>query len=435
MFKFHVFNISFIIFLLACNITCAQNLFYFNSGSYELSEDAKKKLDLLITDLKSDADYRELKIVGHTDSDGDSDKNYKLSINRSKAVMNYLLEKNVANQFHLVGKGESDPFSSSLSYNQKAKNRRVEIIRVGERNTTIFEKENLQFFEINNSKDTVITGNQETKIWIRKNSFHNMSSDSPIIIELREFYDKSSFMKNNLTTLTTSNNILESAGMIHIKVVQNKKELQLKPECRIGVSFRNRSSNDNMELFNGLVRNGEVIWNDEENTSRVLAPEIDIRSFDVPVLRESNAIDTVASTSPRTQLTPESEESEFNSALTRNLILRSSKLGWINCDRFLQEKNFKEVIIEIDENIEPNISLVFTDINAVLPYSYRIENTYVFHRVPLNYKVHVLGISKKKGQQNLMFAKIFYNTATGKPPHLVFSEKTIKEVKKELEDL
>ena len=73
-----------------------------------------------------------IKIVGHTDSDGDDKSNLDLSKRRSISVKKELEEKFAieSGRIETDGKGESAPLAKNdLSVN-KAKNRRVEFIKL-----------------------------------------------------------------------------------------------------------------------------------------------------------------------------------------------------------------------------------------------------------------------------------------------------------------
>jgi OmpA-OmpF porin, OOP family len=73
-----------------------------------------------------------IKIVGHTDSDGDDAKNLDLSKRRAASVKNYLITQFQANGNNIEtdGKGESIPVESNNTTEGKAKNRRVEFIKL-----------------------------------------------------------------------------------------------------------------------------------------------------------------------------------------------------------------------------------------------------------------------------------------------------------------
>ncbi|HEU4573780.1 MAG TPA: OmpA family protein [Chitinophagaceae bacterium] len=73
-----------------------------------------------------------VKIIGHTDSDGDESKNLDLSKRRSQAVKQALITQfGIAeSRIQTDGKGESEPVSDNSTNEGKAKNRRVEFIKL-----------------------------------------------------------------------------------------------------------------------------------------------------------------------------------------------------------------------------------------------------------------------------------------------------------------
>ncbi len=69
-----------------------------------------------------------IKIIGHTDSDGDEVYNQKLSEARAKAVMQYFLDQGIPIvRMEAFGKGESSPIADNRTDAGKAMNRRIEI--------------------------------------------------------------------------------------------------------------------------------------------------------------------------------------------------------------------------------------------------------------------------------------------------------------------
>jgi OmpA-OmpF porin, OOP family len=73
-----------------------------------------------------------IKVVGHTDSDGDDAKNLDLSKRRAISVKNELTAKFAidAGRIETDGKGETEPLAKNDSQVNKAKNRRVEFIKI-----------------------------------------------------------------------------------------------------------------------------------------------------------------------------------------------------------------------------------------------------------------------------------------------------------------
>jgi len=101
----------------------------FASGKYALLNTAMTKLDQVAEALKAqDADKR-MVVEGHTDSQGSDKVNQPLSLNRGNAVRDYLVTRGVAaEKITAVGLGSSRPLVDNKSAENRANNRRVEII-------------------------------------------------------------------------------------------------------------------------------------------------------------------------------------------------------------------------------------------------------------------------------------------------------------------
>jgi outer membrane protein OmpA-like peptidoglycan-associated protein len=69
-----------------------------------------------------------VRVEGHTDSRGSNEYNMDLSIRRSNAVKNLLLQRGVSeNRIEVVGFGETMPVATNETEAGRQKNRRVEI--------------------------------------------------------------------------------------------------------------------------------------------------------------------------------------------------------------------------------------------------------------------------------------------------------------------
>ena len=96
----------------------------FEAGKADLNDDAKFVLHDLVKILNKQPQLR-LKIEGHTSDEGDATFNQKLSENRAKAVVDFLISKGIAaDRLEFEGKGSSEP----LDPNSREVNRRTEII-------------------------------------------------------------------------------------------------------------------------------------------------------------------------------------------------------------------------------------------------------------------------------------------------------------------
>jgi OOP family OmpA-OmpF porin len=98
----------------------------FRVGTAELLPEASPALDQLAAALKARPALR-LRVAGHTDKVGESDKNQLLSEQRAEAVKAYLVQAGVAaNRLATSGYGDSQPLFPAPD----ARNRRVEVQEV-----------------------------------------------------------------------------------------------------------------------------------------------------------------------------------------------------------------------------------------------------------------------------------------------------------------
>ncbi len=84
-------------------------------------------LNEVVQVIKDNAQIKKLLIEGHASSDGDKAHNLKLSDERAKAVVTYLVEHGVAkDRLSSKGFGSSDPIADNNTEEGREKNRRVE---------------------------------------------------------------------------------------------------------------------------------------------------------------------------------------------------------------------------------------------------------------------------------------------------------------------
>lgn len=104
---------------------------YFDSGSDRIKPESAGTMKELANVLTENPTVR-VKIIGHTDSDGDDAKNLDLSKRRSISVKNaFSTEYGIdASRIETDGMGETQPIAPNATSDGKAKNRRVELIKL-----------------------------------------------------------------------------------------------------------------------------------------------------------------------------------------------------------------------------------------------------------------------------------------------------------------
>lgn len=102
----------------------------FETGKSDIKLESQKIIDQIFEMLKTNPSLK-ISIEGHTDNIGTPTANKTLSENRAKAVMNSLISKGIDKlRLSVKGWGQDKPISDNSTEEGKAKNRRVEIVKL-----------------------------------------------------------------------------------------------------------------------------------------------------------------------------------------------------------------------------------------------------------------------------------------------------------------
>jgi len=101
----------------------------FKFGKKELPDEAKARLDQMITDIKADPKGAYFEIEGYTDSIGSPLTNERLGLERAEAVKRYLYEQHQIplHKMNVISYGEAKPVGENKTRAGRAQNRRVVI--------------------------------------------------------------------------------------------------------------------------------------------------------------------------------------------------------------------------------------------------------------------------------------------------------------------
>jgi outer membrane protein OmpA-like peptidoglycan-associated protein len=100
---------------------------FFDVNKYDLKPESQVELDKVVQ-LMQDNPAVKIQIEGHTDNVGNDADNMKLSENRAKAVVNYLVSKNIsAARLTAKGFGATKPIAENNTEEGRAQNRRTEL--------------------------------------------------------------------------------------------------------------------------------------------------------------------------------------------------------------------------------------------------------------------------------------------------------------------
>jgi outer membrane protein OmpA-like peptidoglycan-associated protein/tetratricopeptide (TPR) repeat protein len=100
---------------------------FFDVNKYDLKPESQVELDRVVQ-LMLDNPTLKIQIEGHTDDIGSAADNMKLSGNRAKAVVNYLVSKNISvTRLLAKGYGATQPIADNKTEEGRAQNRRTEL--------------------------------------------------------------------------------------------------------------------------------------------------------------------------------------------------------------------------------------------------------------------------------------------------------------------
>jgi peptidoglycan-associated lipoprotein len=101
----------------------------FKFGKTTLPDEAKAKIDQMVSQLKQDPKNIFIEIEGHTDNVGDKLVNEKIGLERAEAVERYLYEQYQIplHKMNVISYGEEKPIAPNKTKAGRAQNRRVVI--------------------------------------------------------------------------------------------------------------------------------------------------------------------------------------------------------------------------------------------------------------------------------------------------------------------
>ena len=129
-------------------------------------------------------------------------------------------------------------------------------------------KKSPQKLVVDVEKDVIITCDEGTKLSIKKHSFIDAVTNKlvrgKVDLKVTEYYKLSDMILGDLTT-TSDGKLLETGGMLYIKATKNNRELKLKSDKSIEISFPKKKDKKGMQLFRGIEEKDGINWVLNEN--------------------------------------------------------------------------------------------------------------------------------------------------------------------------
>jgi TonB family protein len=262
---------------------------YFDFDSYALSDGSKKVLNDKLPDYRlSDS----VEIVGYADTSGMDSYNMVLSKKRAEAIQKWFIDNKIESYVKASWKGETEVINPYSGHDS----RRAEVFAFSK--GFEFPEKVQQVFYINNLKDTIILGKEGTLIKIPANSIiiAKGQGNNRLFISLTEYYTASDILLNNLSTRTKTD-LLQTNGMINLRVYQNKEVCSIRADKPIQIGFPvNGTRNNEMRLFQGKPdHNIEVIWQESESPFQTSPPGL-MQVEEMPTFQGGDIYDFMAYT-------------------------------------------------------------------------------------------------------------------------------------------
>ena len=303
-----------------------------------------------------------------------------------------------------------------------------------------------QRFNIPSDKPSSTKGRKGTTIYVNPADLEDQNGKSvngTIALELKELTNKNDLLRAN--TRTNSNGkLLVSGGAYYINMTSEDKQLRLKQGKNIKVVLP-KISNETMELFYGQrdslgnmnwQTKGDVFTSANETKSKSIKRsakgnnDTSIFAPNFPKAIDSYVEDTTKLTEMEKKELKELEK--FDTEVYN--IISINELGWINCDKFLDENN----LINIGYAIDPKDSitfaqfyLVYKSINSVsgeFYYSNEKTNTRYFNNTPMGYEVRLIALAFKNNE--ILTYKLDLTTTNNLQLPIVLKKTTTDELNK-----
>jgi len=110
-------------------VTISEDQGNFKLNQTALPDDAKKRIDELVNQLKATPNGAYIEVEGYTDSVGSKEYNEKLGLERAESVKRYLYQQHQIplHRINVISYGAENPVAPNKTKEGRAKNRRVVI--------------------------------------------------------------------------------------------------------------------------------------------------------------------------------------------------------------------------------------------------------------------------------------------------------------------
>lgn len=409
----------------------------FQESKTELSLASKQEIDSVWDKLKNENKV-EFSCLSSNETSKFSEKvKYKLSLERAQSIEQYFYEKEVSPRYINFNINYFDHYSNGncgTKENIKSfKNTKGVISPLIEKGTYYRRKYNAsesnlisktcQSFNIDAFNENIIEGEQGTTIKFPYECFDmDYTKENRIIsVLLCEYYSVKDMILSGLTT-ECNGAVIETGGMIYLDISVNGKKLKLKKGVDIQVLFpyKNKFRKDDMLSFIGQKKDGLINWNLDVSGKVVRSDKM---SF-------PNSNNEFLDYEGEEEAWNESEEEASQFWKVDGYLMNTNNIGWINCDRFIEDYEPTEIIVKIQsENKNLGTRILFTDLKSILSmYEYSPRNEVKHSNLPFGKEVYIISYTILKDNENALLAYKKVITGEEKRIKLTPVQMTVKEL-------
>lgn len=252
------------LFFLLQQISAQQTTYhtlYFDFDRHELSVQAITELERLAETIAGLPDYQ-IELQAHTDDRGAGLYNEALARRRADAVRDFLTARGLLiEKIGVQAYGEERPAYANDGEESRQLNRRVDVLVTSWRYDSIDDllgrlgAGDRQQYSIDPARNTRLTGQQGTTVWIPAGSLvlpDGRQPAGPVTVVLEEAYERQDMLLKGLHT-SSGGRLLETGGMIYLEATAGGQPLQLSTGQGLIVALPTAEPLEGMELFNGTV--------------------------------------------------------------------------------------------------------------------------------------------------------------------------------------
>lgn len=260
----HQLRLALVTFHLLISFVCTSQTVYhvrvnFKTGVSKLSAQQEERIDSVLGLLKKNARNYDVSIVGHADSLGSAESNYRMSLKRASCGKAYLLSKGFSvYRITVSGRGLTEPLFTNMTEAGRTGNRRIEFTF---REKAVVIKNiggitlNKKRYVINAESGKVIKYASGTQISIPPNVFVDANGKAvkgKVEVSYQEYRDAIDFMLGDIPMNFHEHGEeqqFNSAGMFKLLAFQNGRPLSLKQGAAMNVQFAGTQKIPNLNFY------------------------------------------------------------------------------------------------------------------------------------------------------------------------------------------